>query len=163
MGRYATRESELDRLLRGERFIDLHAVGRQGVRASVERYSLKDLEAFYGFEREAPLLEASVALRTLAHAVELGRRDVIPRETISTVETYNRDDCVSAMRLRDWLEQLRSGLVEEGQAVPRPQLQAGDPSEALDERQQRIKELYDRLAGDVPPDPGERNAEQQAR
>ena len=162
MGRYATRESELDRLLRGERFVDLHAIARQAVRASVESYSLKDLEVFYGFEREAPLLEASLARRTLAHAVELGRGDAIPEQTISTVETYNRDDCVSTMRLRDWLEELRKGLVEEGRAVPRPQLQAGDPSEALDERQQRIQELYNRLAGDVSPDPGERNPEQQA-
>ncbi len=163
MGRYAIRERELDRLLRGERFVDLHTVARQAVRASVEQYSLKNLEAFYGFEREAPLPDASLALRTLAHAIELGRREAIPEQTISTVETYNRDDCVSTMRLRDWLEQLRTELVDKGQAVPRPQLQAGDPSEALDERQQRIQELYDRLAGDVPPDPSERNPEQQAR
>lgn len=37
MGRYGTRGPELDRLLRAERFIDLHAITRQGVRASVER------------------------------------------------------------------------------------------------------------------------------
>jgi uncharacterized protein len=162
MGRYATRENELDRLLRGERFIDLHAVARQAVRASVEQYSLKNLEAFYGFEREAPLLEASLALRTLAHAIELGRQDAIPEQTLTTVETYNLDDCVSTMRLRDWLEELRRGLVEEGRAVPRPQLQAGDPSEALDERQQRVQELSNRLASNVSPDSRERNPEQQA-
>src|SRR5262245_5347832 len=37
MGRYATREDELDRMLRAERFVDLYAVVRQGLRASVER------------------------------------------------------------------------------------------------------------------------------
>src|SRR5439155_22127824 len=42
--RHATRERELDVLLRGERFIDLYAVVRQGLRASVESYSLKPLE-----------------------------------------------------------------------------------------------------------------------
>ena len=120
MGRYATRESELDRLLRGERFVDLHAVARQAVRASVEQYSLKDLEVFYGFEREAPLLEASLALRTLAHAIELGRRDAIPEQTISTVETYNRDDCVSTMRLRDWLEELRTDSSRRGKRFQDP-------------------------------------------
>ena len=37
MGRYATREAEVDRLLRGERFVDLYAVVRRALRASVER------------------------------------------------------------------------------------------------------------------------------
>ena len=82
MGRYATRESELDRLLRAERFVDLHAVARQAVRASVESYSLKELEAFYGFEREIPLREASLHLRALERAVELGKQDAVPEETV---------------------------------------------------------------------------------
>ena len=43
MGRHATREDEIDRLLRSERFVDLHAVVRQAFRIGVERYSLKDL------------------------------------------------------------------------------------------------------------------------
>jgi hypothetical protein len=44
MGRYATREDELDRLLRAGRFVDLHRIVRQTLRASVERYALKELE-----------------------------------------------------------------------------------------------------------------------
>ena len=46
MLRYATREEEVDRLLRGEVFIDLHSITKQSVRASVEQYSLKELERF---------------------------------------------------------------------------------------------------------------------
>ncbi len=41
MSRYATREDEVDRLLRGRVFVDLHRV-IQGVRASVESYSGTD-------------------------------------------------------------------------------------------------------------------------
>ena len=52
MGRYATREEELDLLLRGKRFVDLFAVVRQGLRASVESYSIKRLEPLYGYVRE---------------------------------------------------------------------------------------------------------------
>ena len=44
MSRYATREDEVDRLLRGRVFVDLHRVVRQGLRASVESYSIKELE-----------------------------------------------------------------------------------------------------------------------
>src|SRR4029077_9593484 len=62
MGRYATREDELDRLLRGKRFVDLFAVVRQGIRASVESYSIKRLEPLYGYAREASLQEANRAL-----------------------------------------------------------------------------------------------------
>jgi uncharacterized protein len=38
MGRYATREAEIDRMLRAERFVDLYAIVKHSLRASVERY-----------------------------------------------------------------------------------------------------------------------------
>ena len=50
-GRYGTREEEVDRLLRGGVFVDLYRAVRQGIRASVESYSIKRLEPLYGFER----------------------------------------------------------------------------------------------------------------
>ena len=52
-GRYATRETELDTILRAELFVDLHTIVRHSLRASVETYSLKDLEQFYGLARAA--------------------------------------------------------------------------------------------------------------
>ena len=51
MGRYATREEEIDQMLRARLFVDLYQVVRHGLRASVESYSIKRLEPFYGFER----------------------------------------------------------------------------------------------------------------
>jgi hypothetical protein len=47
MGRYATREDELDRMLRAGLFVDLYPVVRHGIRASVESYSIKKLEPLY--------------------------------------------------------------------------------------------------------------------
>lgn len=61
MGRYATREDELDRMLRAGILVDLHSVTRQSVRASVEQYSLKALEAFHRFARIIPLEQARSA------------------------------------------------------------------------------------------------------
>jgi predicted RecB family nuclease len=49
MGRYATRENEVDNLLRAEIFVNLFAVVRHGIRASVESYSIKKLEPLYSF------------------------------------------------------------------------------------------------------------------
>ena len=47
VGQHATREAELDQLLRHEVFVDLYAVVRQGVRISKGSYSIKKLEEFY--------------------------------------------------------------------------------------------------------------------
>ncbi|MDF2780918.1 MAG: helicase, partial [Geminicoccaceae bacterium] len=163
MGRYATREDELDRLLRAGRFVDLHRIVRQALRASVERYALKELEAFYSFERAVELRTASLHLRAFERALELGDADTVPAATRDAIEGYNRDDCISTMHLRDWLERLRAERVAAGDASPRPELEGGAPPEALGERQQRVQALYDRLAADVPADPEERSDEQRAR
>lgn len=58
MGRYATREEEIDRMLRAGVFVDLYQIVRHSLRASVESYSIKRLEPFYGFARAMPLAEA---------------------------------------------------------------------------------------------------------
>src|SRR3989454_6957401 len=44
---YATREAEVDRLLRGRVLVDLYRVVRQSVRIGTESYSLKELESLY--------------------------------------------------------------------------------------------------------------------
>ena len=129
MGRYATREEEIDRLLRGGRFVDLYGVVRQGLRAGVERYSIKNLEPLYGFERDVPLRDASRALRTMEQALESYCPETVPQPTRDAVEGYNRDDCVSTLRLRDWLEALRAELVASGVALAaaRPRRRARRP------------------------------------
>ncbi|MGC8487681.1 MAG: TM0106 family RecB-like putative nuclease, partial [Clostridia bacterium] len=48
MGRYGTREQEVDRLLRAGVLVDLYAVVRQALRLSRPSYSLKEVEKFYG-------------------------------------------------------------------------------------------------------------------
>lgn len=163
MGRHGTREGETDRLLRGERFVDLHGVIRQGIRVGVERYTLKDLEPVHAFKRSLDLREASAHLRSVERVLELGVAGAIPASTRTAVEAYNRDDCFSTWSLRNWLEAQRSALVEYEVVVPRPEPGMGAVSEKLDERQQRILALFDRLTRDTPVDPSERDAEQQAR
>ncbi len=71
MGRYATREAEIDRMLRAELFVDLHAVVKHSLRASVEQYSIKDLEVFYGFTRTVDLADARANLRVVERVLEL--------------------------------------------------------------------------------------------
>ncbi|MBK8246975.1 MAG: ribonuclease H-like domain-containing protein [Gemmatimonadetes bacterium] len=58
MGRYATRATDLDALLRGGRFVDLYAAVKQGPHVGVERYSIKNLEPAYGYVRDVDLMDA---------------------------------------------------------------------------------------------------------
>ena len=64
MGVYATREDAVDELLRREVFVDLHGVVRQGLRAGVSSYSLKDVEALPAFCREADVASGTRAVLT---------------------------------------------------------------------------------------------------
>jgi uncharacterized protein len=163
MGRYATREEEIDRMLRARLFVDLYQIVRRGLRASVESYSIKRLEPFYGFARATPLTEANSALAALEANLELDDVPAVSDETKATVRAYNEDDCRSAANLRDWLETHRSKLVGDGVDVPRPQPSDGVPTEKITDWLTKINALIEKLTADVPVDPAERNEEQQAR
>ena len=163
MGRYATRENELDRMLRSKLFVDLYGVVRHSVRASVESYSIKKLEPLYGFKRETLLSEANLSLFRVQTRLELDDLESLGEDDRSVVQGYNQDDCTSTWRLRDWLEGLRSQLVAQGQVINRPSLTAGEPSEAISAWQQKIGAVAARLAGDVPADVKQRTPEQHAR
>src|SRR5438094_405984 len=55
----ATREAEVDRLLRGRVLVDLYRVVRQSVRIGTESYSLKELEALYRGKRSTEIIDAA--------------------------------------------------------------------------------------------------------
>ena len=163
MGRYATREQEVDELLRAEAFVDLYRVTRQAVRAGVESYSIKELERFFRYERRVSLPDVSRPKRLLEALLETGQGQDAPEEIREIVRGYNEDDCVSTWRLRQWLEELRARAVEEGKEVPRPQLKEGEPGEELTERQQELEDLRRQLTEGVSQLPEERNGEEQGR
>jgi uncharacterized protein len=72
MGRYVTRENEIDRLLRAGVFIDLYAAVRHAIRASVESYSIKKLEPLYDFQRTIGLPDAASVLAKVQASLDLG-------------------------------------------------------------------------------------------
>jgi len=163
MGRYATREEELDRMLRAKLFVDLYQVVRHGIRAGVESYSIKRLEPYYTFNRDTALPDANTALALLQTSIELDDIASISEETKATVLAYNRDDCRSAAALRDWLESLRTQIVSGGTAVPRPQPGDDSPNENITAWLSKINPVIGKLTADIPANPAERTAEQQAR
>ena len=147
-GRHGTREEEVDRLLRGEVFVDLYRAVRQGIRASVESYSIKRLEPLYGFSREIELRDAGSSIVEFETWLELGEGDA-GGDLLDSIKAYNRDDCLSTLHLRDWLESQRAELAEEHGDLPRPSVP--EPEETEDsEEQQAANELAADLCADLP-------------
>lgn len=106
--RHGVREAELDRLLRAERFVDLYAVVRQGIRISKDSYSIKKLEAFYWSDERRK--QAGVA-DAASSVISYERWIAEPDQTIlDEIEHYNRDDVDSTRDLHTWLEGLRTEL-----------------------------------------------------
>jgi len=158
--RHATREDEVDRLLRGGVFVDLLNVVRQGVRASVESYSLKQIEKFYLAEREGPVTEAGFSLVEYERWMR-ERDDAI----LKSIADYNRDDCVSTLLLRTWLEVRRAEAIERYPEADwaRPALRDGAPSEGQTARAAEVQERIDALTAGVRADVGLRTPEEHGR
>lgn len=163
MGRYATKEDEVDNLLRGEVFVDLLSVVKNAMYAGVESYSIKKLEPFFNFVRQVGLHDANVALTKLTSCIELNDIQLIDEATKKVVEGYNADDCFSTHALRDWLEVLREQSINNGINISRPAIPEITPNEDLDERAEKVNALIEKLTHDVPVDLEERSNEQQAR
>ncbi|MEZ4654964.1 MAG: TM0106 family RecB-like putative nuclease [Candidatus Eisenbacteria bacterium] len=163
VGRHATRATELDRLLRAERLVDLHAITRQSLRASVERYSLKDLEPFFGFRRRTDLRDASTALRRIEAALELGLDLEAESDALETVRAYNEEDCLATAGLRAWLEGLRTEQIADGADIARPILKSGDASDHVEAREEQTAEAFAALVEGIPEDLADRSETEHAR
>jgi uncharacterized protein len=163
MGRYATRENEVDSLLRAEIFVDLYSVVRHAIRASVESYSIKKLEPLYSFVRTVPLDDVGAVMARTQARLELSDAIGIPKSDKETIRGYNRDDCSSTDALRRWLELVRAKVVAGGAIVDRPVQGTSEVSAELDEWHKKVAALVARLTEGVPDDVAERSSEQQAR
>jgi predicted RecB family nuclease len=163
MGKYATCEDEVDGLLRSGTFIDLYGVVRQAVRASVEKYSIKDLEKFYGYVREIDLREVSKHKSMYEFLLETKKTGEATEEMLDAIRLYNQDDCVSTERLHQWLEELRLQAINEGAEIPRPEAKSMEAREDITAHQERIKPLMDTLLAGIPVSIAERTPEQQGR
>src|SRR5438132_7669200 len=87
MGAYATREDAVDELLRRKVFVNLHTAVRQGLRAGVPSYSLKEVEALAEFVRRAELRSGTRAV--LAYERWMDTRDAA---VLASIVAYNEED-----------------------------------------------------------------------
>ncbi len=145
--RHGVGEARLDRWLRERRFVDLFAVVRGGIFASEPSYSLKDLEAFFDLTRAGEVTTAGGSIVAYEKWRETGDARIL-----TEIEEYNRIDCISTERLRDWLLGIRpEGKwldIGEGETIKSEQQQADNAgleeflgASGLPEERQRL--LFD--------------------
>ncbi len=135
--RHGTREEEVDELLRGEILVDLYAVVKGALAQSQDGYSIKKLEAFYGFFRDAEVRRGDQSI--VAFEEYLLDRDVARKLDIVR---YNEEDCVSTRRLHEWLLHLRDEARAAFDAEIAFRAQR-DPKLPSEERLRELAELSD--------------------
>jgi uncharacterized protein len=162
--RHSSSEELVDRLLREHVLVDLHAVVRQSLRASVESYSLKRLEPLYGLTRATDPRRAALAMQRYGFWLETGEALSDLEQERATLARYNEDDCRSAWQLRDWLERRREDLERQtGRAVPRPVLAAAEQQESKSTRNAESAAVVEELQAGLPLDASEDTNEQRGR
>jgi uncharacterized protein len=135
MAEHVSREAQVDDLLRRKVFVDLHTILRQALRAGVPSYSLKDVEAIFGFTRSGPVQSGTQAI--LHYERWLHQSDPA---LLDEIAAYNREDCRATLGLLDWLHRVRPVDLpwpEPPEAKPL----APEATEALDARQRLRQEL----------------------
>ena len=152
MLRYGTRIEQVEVLLRSQTFVDLHQIVRQSLQAGVEKYSLKDLEKYHGFLREADLRTVGPQKVEYEALLEKGIVDTASDEMRNVIQTYNEDDCRSTQALHVWLCKLRQELVDAGEEIPFKEREEGEANERQTQHQERIKPIFERLIENLPVD-----------
>ncbi len=109
MGRYATRETEVDDLLRGEVFVDLLSITRAAVAIGTSGYSLKDIEVLFSAARKAGVTDAGSSMVEYQRWMDSGEPGEWEHSPIlNAIRDYNREDCEATWRLASWLRGLQS-------------------------------------------------------
>lgn len=112
--RHGVGEAEVDRLLREHVLVDLYPIVRRALRVGSRSYSIKKLEPLYMGDElrdESGVTNAAQSVSEYAEASALIASDEPERQAegglrLEAIADYNRYDCVSTLRLRDWLLRL---------------------------------------------------------
>ena len=117
--RHGVGEEQIDQLLRENVLVDLYPLVRKTMRVGSRSYSIKKLEPLYmGAElRGGEVTNAADSITEYAAARDLhahGDQSSLDNQAeaqrmLDSIADYNRYDCVSTLRLRDWLLALARG------------------------------------------------------
>jgi predicted RecB family nuclease len=171
---HGTREEAVDDLLRGGALVDLYAVVRKALLVSQRSYSIKYLEPLYmptardgDVKTAVSSIEAYEEYLTLAQLGEAERAD----EVLRGISDYNEYDCVSTLKLFQFLHEIR--IKAEIELLPVAERSKEDAliedtteqlaAERRAQRAERLAALVDPLMAGLPDDPVDATGDEKAR
>ncbi|MBA3991924.1 MAG: helicase [Cyanobacteria bacterium DS2.3.42] len=161
MGKYGTRESEVDDLLRNEVFVDLYSVVRQAIKVGEPKYSIKNIEHLYMEKRAGDVATAMDSV--VFYQRWLDEQDGTHWQTskiLGEIRAYNKEDCDSTYMLAEWLRRLQAGE----NIPPRvKQLKLVDPDSPNVQARSDAAALAATLLEGVSQDPKERTEDMRLR
>ncbi len=147
--RHGAGEDIVDDWLKNGILVDLFAVVRTSVRISEPSYSIKKLEPLYMGDdlRSGDVKDAGASV--VAYAALCTAREADQHKQAAQIQAsiadYNRYDCISTLRLRDWLLRLRTSTPP-GHAKPAgPSGGVEVPAQPPTEEELRLREFLDSL------------------
>src|SRR5262245_10085644 len=98
MAEHLTRDAQVDQLLRRRIFVDLHRIVRRALRAGVPSYTLKELEALFGFTRTGAVRSGTQAILNYERWLHMKSQALLDE-----IAAYNEEDCRATLGLLEWL------------------------------------------------------------
>ena len=129
MGRYGTREDELDDLLRRGVFVDLYRVVRNAIRTSRPGYGLKELEAFLTFRREAEIQDGGTSIIVFEQWMQSQEPALLDQ-----IDAYNREDCLGDAASAGLAARAASGGAFRVRSVPAARAEGAEAGSAREGR-----------------------------
>lgn len=109
MGRYGSREVQIDALLREQVFVDLFKLVKSSLRIGEPSYSIKYVEHLYKEKRTGAVATASESVVQYQNWLDTKDGDTWESSAIlAGIRAYNEEDCVSTYELTNWLRQVQS-------------------------------------------------------
>ncbi len=140
-GRYGVGEDVVDDLLRENVLVDLYPVVRASLRIGERSYSIKKLEPLYmPGSRDGEVTNAAASIVEYANWCDLRDRGCAEEADalLAEIAEYNRYDCESTVRLRDWL---LTRAADAGVTPRAPAALAPESVEEIDPAEESLREF----------------------
>ncbi|NCL76398.1 TM0106 family RecB-like putative nuclease [Rhodococcus sp. YH1] len=120
-GRHGVGEETVDELLRSGVLVDLYPIVRSALRVGQRGYGLKQLEPLYLGPRGGDVTTGAASIVAYADycALREAGDTAAAQAVLAEIAAYNEADCLSTLRLRDWLlaQAAGAGVCPDGAAV----------------------------------------------
>jgi uncharacterized protein len=132
---FASREEQVDQLLRGEKLVDLYGLVRNSIQTSEPNLSLKTLEIFFAEKREEDVTKAD---QSIVHYHRW--RETRDQTLLDGILAYNKVDCENTEGLRDWWLSLRPEMPFWTKGADEPEPEKSEEQLAREARLERLRQ-----------------------